>query len=466
MNKTTIPRKNTIRVGVDTGPSPLTDAKTAAVSGDTIIVGPGTYTLPFDVQLFKDGVNWHFMPGAIVNKTNVDSFAGDAYGIFDDRDSGAVTCSITGHGVFNWTAGTTNNDGDAGATTLRGTVTITNASSVVSIKAFKILVDGFFQPANITAPNCAAVWIDDASLVTIDCDYIEDVNYDDTIDFGLGGGAIGSQAYGVYWKWGNASIEAKTIRAGHIPIVAYQKTGATGYSSLNLKANRVEQYANGNCIKVEGGTLSTWRTNFNIGTIYAETIDCNDCITVTGAGEHHFNALEVYSPLAAVGAISVNGSAGGSPLVWASFGTVSTPEYVFIVGSVASGTPICHFHCDYASQASNGQLAYLARGETFMTGGVWKTAHGKGISHLGGVSRVRGITVNTSATNNAANKCFDVSSAGLIVDGCTLIAPATSNSIAGSGVVKVYADSFANIASTGVTFAAGIGTLIVDTDVT
>lgn len=466
MNKTTIPRKNTIWVGADSGENPLIAAKTAAVSGDTIIVTPGTYNIPFDSQLFKDGVNWHFMAGAIVTKTNVNPFAGDAYGIFDDRDSGAVACSITGNGVFDWTAGNSNNAGDPGTSTLRGTVTITNASSVVSIEADKILVGGYYFPSNRSEPNCAAVWIDDASQVKINCDYIEDKNYDDTVD--LGGGPIESTAYGIYWRWGNTSIEAKRIRGGYIGIVAYQKTGATGSANLNVKADRVEQWSQGHCISIEAGTLSTWRTNFDIGTLFAESANCDDIINVGGGGEHHINALEVLSPLATVSGITVNGSAGGSPLVWASFGTTSTPEFVFIVGTVAQGTPICHFHCDYANQTANGQLAYLGRGETFMTGGVWKTAGAKGILHLGGVSRVRGITVNTSAADNAAYRCFEVSSSGLIIDGCTMIAPASADSIysAGAQTVKIYGTSYTNKAkNANITVQAGLGTLVADSNV-
>lgn len=41
-------------------------AKTAAASGDTIVVLPGEYNAK---DLLKNGVNWHFLPGAVVRYT-------------------------------------------------------------------------------------------------------------------------------------------------------------------------------------------------------------------------------------------------------------------------------------------------------------------------------------------------------------------------------------------------------------
>src|ERR1051325_8975333 len=41
-------------------------AKAAAVSGDTVIVGPGNHKITS--SLAKDGVNWQFMPGSSVTR--------------------------------------------------------------------------------------------------------------------------------------------------------------------------------------------------------------------------------------------------------------------------------------------------------------------------------------------------------------------------------------------------------------
>ena len=73
----------------------LTKAKNAAVSGDTIIVLPGTYN---ENNLLKNGVSWHFLPGAIV------SYSGSgAAAIFDTSSNGtngAVLSIVSGWGDF------------------------------------------------------------------------------------------------------------------------------------------------------------------------------------------------------------------------------------------------------------------------------------------------------------------------------------------------------------------------------
>ncbi len=74
----------------------IVTAKNAAVSGDLIIVRPGTYSA--SEQLLKDGVDWEFEAGAIINMDT----ALDIY-IFDDSAAGAngaVHSTIGGHGIF------------------------------------------------------------------------------------------------------------------------------------------------------------------------------------------------------------------------------------------------------------------------------------------------------------------------------------------------------------------------------
>ncbi len=98
----------------------LTAAKTASVFGDTIVVLPGTYD---ERNLFKTGINWHFLAGAKVVSTAAANGA-----IFDDSATGTngnVVCRITGDGEF------INNSADA----LSWAVLISKSGSVVSIDA-------------------------------------------------------------------------------------------------------------------------------------------------------------------------------------------------------------------------------------------------------------------------------------------------------------------------------------------
>jgi hypothetical protein len=77
----------------------LTAAKNTAVSGDTVVVLPGTYN---EKNLLKNGVNWHFLSGAKVAYSGAEDG-----GIFDTSTfgtNGPVSCSITGDGEFSITS--------------------------------------------------------------------------------------------------------------------------------------------------------------------------------------------------------------------------------------------------------------------------------------------------------------------------------------------------------------------------
>ncbi len=74
----------------------LLAARAAAVSGNTIFVGPGVYNVTGN--LLKNGVDWHFAPNARVYKTNTSDTA-----LFDDTTGGAneaVRCVVGGFGSF------------------------------------------------------------------------------------------------------------------------------------------------------------------------------------------------------------------------------------------------------------------------------------------------------------------------------------------------------------------------------
>jgi hypothetical protein len=78
----------------------LTKAQEDAVSGDTIVVLPGTYTNidgdTTNANLGKDGVNWYFYNGAKIDLTG-DIFDGDGRWIFTTSDS---SFSVDGFGEF------------------------------------------------------------------------------------------------------------------------------------------------------------------------------------------------------------------------------------------------------------------------------------------------------------------------------------------------------------------------------
>ncbi len=81
----------------------LTAAKNGASSGDIIVVLPGTYN---ENNLVMNGVNWHFLNGAVVQYTGSGAGAAGA-AIFDTSSTftGVSTSSfkVTGNGVFKTT---------------------------------------------------------------------------------------------------------------------------------------------------------------------------------------------------------------------------------------------------------------------------------------------------------------------------------------------------------------------------
>lgn len=95
--KVGIPNQTT---GIFTYYSTLEDARDSAVSGDTIFVYPGTYTITTTdtAGIAKDGVNYYFHSGAIVNKATTGS-------IFYDN-SFVNPCNVYGYGIFNKSVGT------------------------------------------------------------------------------------------------------------------------------------------------------------------------------------------------------------------------------------------------------------------------------------------------------------------------------------------------------------------------
>lgn len=134
-------------------------AKTAASSGDTIVVYPGAYTPT--ANLAKNGVNWYFYPGTTVNATG--TWGG---GIFDDSiygANGAVSFVVSGEGVFNYSpsdiTAIDNNDFDSA-----GAVSLTNASSVVWFRASKII-----NGNGAAASSCCVFQAN--GQIFIDCDY-------------------------------------------------------------------------------------------------------------------------------------------------------------------------------------------------------------------------------------------------------------------------------------------------------
>lgn len=100
----------------------LAAAKAAATSGDLILVYPGTYN---ERNLLKNGVNWHFLPGA--NITYTGSVDGAIWDNSSSGTTGAITSRITGKAKFT-------HNGSQATPTRCYTVIVNNTSSDIDIE--------------------------------------------------------------------------------------------------------------------------------------------------------------------------------------------------------------------------------------------------------------------------------------------------------------------------------------------
>lgn len=157
----------------------LVAARDEAVSGDLIVVRPGTYEV--DEAISKDGVNWHFENGAIVTMTTDDNVS-----IFDDT-AGAQSYTVSGYGYF-----------ERGETSqpleYANVIHMEQSGSVVVVYCDTILNTANEKSIDIGDPGTAAIFHGNGTL-TVHARNIE------------------AQSHAYYWEVGNAWINADTIIA-------------------------------------------------------------------------------------------------------------------------------------------------------------------------------------------------------------------------------------------------------------
>lgn len=230
----------------------LTAAKTAAASGDTIVVGPGAYTV--SANLAKNGVNWHFSAGATVTRGAGDS--GINQGIFDDRDTygagEAVVFTVTGAGVF-----VTGNFASVVALYKTGSRLSFSADSIQS-EATSFDVSGAAECAasvrSISSPSCGV----GSGVLSISCDY-----FAGTMS-AASGGVINitadeiEGAFGPVVQSGDGEINIRARKVG----ICYTSAGA---AVLNVVAESVAG------VEMSGGQVSV--KALTVGYVYADDAD-------------------------------------------------------------------------------------------------------------------------------------------------------------------------------------------------
>lgn len=463
----------------------LLAAKNAARSGDTIVVAAGTYQMT--ESLLKNGVNWHFLPGATVvnDLTPLSKMEGSAVtqAIFDDLNT-AIVSKITGSGTFLVLFGIQRwDDGEAlpiDTNVNRYTfVRLRHASSDVTIEFERATYSGY------SSGGRQMVYIEDCLQCTLRGRALDRLNVAQTFDIAVPPAVNGPyfvpDSYGgIWWKKGETYIDIDVIVSGVYSLYP-EGEGVATPTNLWVRANRIESL-NGATIYFNGAANPNYKLWVTAQEIIASGVATsgttpNNVLHLQGIGKVYIDALKI----GCVGGGSIgyaSGHASGPMEVWISAQKFSCGDsnglVAFKVGVAGSNTNIVYLTAQHIEATLPiGSPAFFietngANSTLYINGGVFKmsTNYG-GINHIAGKTVATGVRIECNATNDVDNIPVKIGGAGCILDGCTLLAPALADSIDGSGTVKIYGTTYANKAKdAAVTVQAGLGTLVVDVNVT
>jgi hypothetical protein len=221
-------------------------AQNAAVSGDTIVILPGSYVDRSQwSNLGKDGVNWFAMPGA---KISFDAYLSSPFSLFNVfcdaatvsgghiTSRAAMKYSVTGHLQVELT------DSWGAQGNVAGIINVGHPGSDISITVDSLSVvddgaeDTYGDYLSLVANYGARLHVNARLLSTV-------------------------SAYGIWWAKGDTTISAASILsnvlaaapswAASIPIYA-QFDGVSEYGQLWVRAQRIE--SSKSCIFFSGGT--------------------------------------------------------------------------------------------------------------------------------------------------------------------------------------------------------------------
>lgn len=428
----------------------LAAAKTAALSGDLIVVMPGEYTA---LNLLKNGVNWHFIEGAIVTRTEQDAPGA----IFDDGTDGAnaaIVCSISGRGEFRHEDALVTNFGYAGAGDNIGGGFILyteNPGTRIHFECKRIYGTGDSTAAvfSLFVKNCDRVYVD--------CDEM-DLEYNGLLgnafwlkgEFHLnsryiGGGLNSGSNGGTYSLWSvepvggadaNWYVNCDILENRTYSAIAFEAT--TNAYKMWIRAIEIRSVNDGQLL---GG----------VDPVNTAAIECY------GGGKLYIEAQKILSknPPGSRGGPVVN-QTGGELWLRAMKCTHESTENqsggkpLFVQQSAGTAFYDVH-HWEHVGNFSGDGFA-ISGGTADFRGGVCEAKNGKAIVHSGGVSRWHSMRVVTSNTNSAGNNPAYVSASGLTLDNCVLIAPALAASIDAPSAQNVLATvSFSNKGINGAT---------------
>lgn len=409
----------------------ITAAKNASSSGDTVEVFAGTYV---ENALLKIGVNYYFHPGAVV-RYQQDLATGTAYGIFDDRASGATTNIIAGSGKFIYHAGTNGNTDDfgfLGNPLCRGGIVITNANTTFKIEGDEAQSTSY---DNTFASSTGAIYVENCRYVSAKFKRIYDPLGTNTIvmvsDFGgeLIPFLIAPNTVGIYWGVGETHIDCEEVNEnGHLYSI---------WCNEGVQNTGTDFYYNGNVVTGKtyiSGISPNWRTWLNVKWLNGATAEG---YYILGGGKHYLTAQKVSTDITAGGGAVINSAAsatGTTNQAWLTIQKISSPRH-WVANSSGAITFAKVQHFEDTGSVTNG--IQIDGGVLHLEGDFAQVRNGNAILHNGGTTYVKNLTLDTDAANNAGNTPVFVTANGLYLQNCVLVAPALADSIKGSGSFNV-----------------------------
>lgn len=264
----------------------LTAAKNAATNGWTILVAPGAYN---ENDLLKNGVNWHFMQGAICGyEEKIYHSATTGKSLFDDRFTGAVTSNIEGD-ILRFVSE---------STSLASPIVVTNPNTVLKMRfnqgdyTFYHTYSGTILPGMPTATS----WRGEFASI-INCNRV-DINITDVGTFGTNRTLIDNnpsqvgtygqlvswpaQSGGVYWDRGDTHFTCNSLNASNAFYAEWSDTGSvnTNETSLYFTANTVQG------LLYPASTSTVSRTWFNITDLKGE-------LRCYGVGRYYYSGQKI-----------------------------------------------------------------------------------------------------------------------------------------------------------------------------
>jgi hypothetical protein len=415
-----VPAAHVLYVNQVEGPfTTLAAAKAAAQSGDTIVVGPGTY---IENDLLKNGVNWFFAPGAIVTFTSpaLQANSNDIlYGIFDDRSSGPVECTIGGHGSFSVYS--------RGHLNLLGTFVVTNANSKISFAGKEIAFATYHDRAPGVGSR-AAVYVKNTVRVDVNCDRIygaRGTSYDTGLIDDVGDPIYWSEyGSGVYWELGDLYVHCGSIeKISGYGAWGNQPPGNTTAANFWLNADFIENH-----LYMDGGTDAAGHVGTYNWRSWIVAKEILEGVAYFDSGRHYLTVQKIDLQRALM-------SFNGATQVWMTAqkitNTLAGGWMLLQAGN--GGSPI--LHADVAQFEDNQGVFNIAgiliadASEVHLRGSYLKAGSGPAVLHVGGKARIQGITIDTSTTNKPNNHAIKVAGSGLVLNNCILFAPALADSI-------------------------------------